>query len=91
MAFSDPQCRNSFSTYLANRFANGQISRYTPSNCSRGINVSRLTQKRCFLGLNVTVSSVVGCRLREDDATQLFVRTREAGLRQHPSQQRTAQ
>jgi len=90
MPFSDPQC-HSFSLYLANRVANSQISRYTPIICSRRISVSRLIQKRCFLGLNVRVSSVVGCRLREDDATQLSVRTREAGLRQHPSQQRTAQ
>jgi len=85
MPFSDPQCHDSFSLYLTNRVANGQISRYTPSSCSR------LIQERCFLELNVRVSSVVGCRLREDDATQLSVRTREAGLRQHPSQQRTAQ
>jgi hypothetical protein len=91
MAFSDPQCHDSFSIYLANRVANGQISLYTPSSCSRCIKLSRLTQKRCFLGLNVRVSSVVVCRLREDDATQLSVRTRETGLRQHPSQQRTAQ
>jgi len=91
MPFSDPQCHDSFSIYLANRVTNGQISRYTRSSCSRPFSLSRLIQKRCFLGLNVRVSSVVGCRLREDDATQLSVRTREAGFRQHSSQQRTAQ